>query len=121
MRPIPTRYCPGSCMFLFDVYYREEGKKDVSFLYTSHHVVDDKLLCDLADVGITAKGMAIPVVCLYPEEDTSFTTKATETLITCMIRTAQHYDSNVRIGFVCDTLLENNTYYRGMAIYLIAI
>lgn len=100
-------------MLLFDVYYREEGKKDVSFLYTSHFVVDDKLLCDLADVGITAKGTAIPVVCdeYSNEEDATFTTKATENLITCMIRTAQHYDSEVKIGFFCDTLLENNTYY----------
>ena len=110
-------------MLLFDVYYREEGKKDVSFLYISHHVVDDKLLCDLADVGITAKGMAIPVVCntYSTEEGCLFNTKTTESLVSCMIRIAQQYDSDVKIGFLCDTLLENNTYYRCMAFNAIAI
>lgn len=89
--------------------------KDVSFLYTSHFVVDAELISDLANAGITAKGKAVHVVSdalsimEYPIQNT-------ESLITHMIRTAQHSDSNVKIGFVSDTLLENNMFHFYMAV-----
>ena len=107
-------------MFLFDVLYRDNEMKDVSFLYTSHFVVDAELISDLANAGITAKGKAVHVVSdalsimEYPIQNT-------ESLITHMIRTAQHSDSNVKIGFVSDTLLENNMFHFYMAVNSIAL
>ena len=94
--------------------------KDVSFLYTSHFVVDAELINDLANAGITAKGKAVHVV-TDALSITKYPIQNTESLITRMIRKAQHSDSNVKIGFVCDTLLENSMFHLHMAVNSIAL